>query len=146
MGKHWERCSPFYRCVFHTLLHSVVVRGNGQVFVRTGDIPVRHTVVKMSLHHACANRRCGSETLQCSWGCCCLAWYVRTRCRASTHADMPQEAMPVLRSIVEGGIRQLAHFIQYDPWANAFSINWRPMQKLSRDEKLLGAALWWYLN
>lgn len=52
--------------------------------------------------------------------------------------DAVQEALPVLRTIVEGAIRQLAHYIQYDPWANAFSMDWRPMDALSRDDLLLG--------
>lgn len=38
------------RCVFHTLLHSTVVRGGGLVFVRTGDINVRKTCDSSSPH------------------------------------------------------------------------------------------------
>ncbi len=52
-----------------------------------------------------------------------------------------QEQLPFLRGIVEGGIRQMAYYIQQDPWACAFSLEWKHVQGLNKDSKLWGMCV-----
>jgi hypothetical protein len=49
---------------------------------------------------------------------------------------------PALRRLVEGALRTQAFFITQDPYANAYSSNWRGVKTLSKFERLLGRGGW----
>lgn len=49
---------------------------------------------------------------------------------------------PFLKTLVEGVLRTQAFYILQDPYANAFSSTWRPMNRLDKFERLLGRGGW----
>eukprot|EP00201_Polytomella_parva_P023513 CAMPEP_0175042304 /NCGR_PEP_ID=MMETSP0052_2-20121109/2478_1 /TAXON_ID=51329 ORGANISM="Polytomella parva, Strain SAG 63-3" /NCGR_SAMPLE_ID=MMETSP0052_2 /ASSEMBLY_ACC=CAM_ASM_000194 /LENGTH=920 /DNA_ID=CAMNT_0016305079 /DNA_START=119 /DNA_END=2881 /DNA_ORIENTATION=+ len=137
------------KCLAYNLVHSATFKGlDDGVFVSTGDVPgewIRDGSVQLGIY--LSRSSISPEILSShSLGTANVSESKHTLLSPndSTSSSSYLVSKPSLykssiwRRLVQGGILAQAKFITLDPWANSFSSDWIPFDKLSTEDRVMG--------